>query len=89
MNAVTPGSVPRYVVKLRLIDGMSFSSCEVTVPPICFDVVSTSGDSTVTVSSCSKPPTCSWMSIENVLPTYTRTPPRWYRLNPDSWAVTS
>ena len=32
-------------MKFRLSDGMSFSSCEVTLPPSCFEVVSTSGDS--------------------------------------------
>ena len=32
-------------------------------PPICFDVVSTSGDSALTVTACSMPPTSSWTSI--------------------------
>ena len=76
-------------MKLRLIDGMSFSSCEVTTPPICFDEVSTSGVSAVTVTDSSTPPTGRGMSIANALPTSTRTPARWYFLKPDNVAVSS
>ena len=76
-------------MKLRLIDGMSFSSCVVTTPPICFDEVSTIGVSAVTVTCSSTPPIDIGISIATALPTSTRTAPRWYFLKPDSVAVTS
>jgi hypothetical protein len=72
-----------------LNDGRSTNSLALTLPPIAFELVSTSGDSPVTVTDSSMPPTSSRISICVDRPTPSSTPLVWYFLNPDSSAVTS
>jgi len=55
--------------------------------PICFDVTSSSGDSPVTVTFSSRPPTASVMSSVAVLPICSVMSDRSYFRKPESSAV--
>jgi hypothetical protein len=57
MLGTMPGSRPTNPMKLRLIDGSSTSSRAVMLPPTSLEVTSTRGDSPVTVTFSSTPPT--------------------------------
>src|SRR5207253_10869969 len=82
-----PGARPTaYIQSLFMIGNAVISACPMFAP-ICFDVVSTSGDSAVTVTLSSTPPTASVMSSVAVLPRSSTTFGCSYFLNPCSSAV--
>ena len=65
------------------------SSRSLMWPPTSLEVMSTIGDSAVTVSSSASPPTCSAMSIVEVLPTSSFTSRRLSFLKPVSSTLSS
>jgi hypothetical protein len=84
----TPGVRPTANIQLRLRIGSAFSSPCPMLAPICFEVTSSSGDSPVTVTFSSTPPTASLMSSVVVLPICRMTSGRSYFLKPCRSAVT-
>jgi len=68
--------------------GSAFSSACPMLAPICLEVTSTSGDSPVTVTFSSRPPTTILMSSDVVLPIVSCTSACSYFLKPVSSAVT-
>ena len=84
MLGTMPGSRPTNPMKFRLTVGSSMSSRLVMLPPTSLEVTSTSGDSPVTVTCSSTPPTSSRTSTDVVSPTDTRMSRCVYFLKPGS-----
>ena len=83
---MTPGSSATMPMKLPFTDGSVVTSRLVTLPPISFDVTSTSGVSAVTVMVSVTAPGLSSTSRVVVRPRSRRTSCRLYFANPDSSA---
>jgi hypothetical protein len=73
--------------KLPFTDGRLVTSRLVTLPPICFDVTSTSGVAAVTVTVSVRPPTSSGRSSVVVRPESSWMPDRLYFLKPGDSAT--
>jgi hypothetical protein len=89
MVGTMPGSRPMNPMKLPLTLGSWTSVSLVMLPPISFDVTSTSGDSAVTVRVSSIPPTSIVTSMLAVRPTSSWRSRRLNFLKPCRAAVTS
>ena len=82
-----PGVRPTAYIQSLFMIGSAPSSAWPMLAPICFDVMSTSGASPVTVTLSSSAPTPSVISSVAVLPTVSRTSDRSYLRKPLSSAV--
>src|SRR5712691_11201868 len=82
-----PGVRPTAYIQSLFMIGSAASSAWLMLAPICFDVMSTSGDSPLTVTLSSIPPTASVMSSVAVFPTVRSTSGCSYFLNPVRSAV--
>ena len=89
IEGTIPGSSPMKPMKLPLTLGRLVSVSPVMLPPISFDVTSTSGDSLVTFTVSVSAPTSSDTSMVAVLPTSSTRSRRLNFLKPCSSATTS